>query len=615
MNKEFEALFTEFPEVTTEQWKDKITKDLKGADYKKLINKTELGLDFEPFYREEDLKEIPFIENIPGEFPFVRGTKQDNNWKIRQILIVNDIDKANEQAVKLLNTGVNSLLFCFMEDKLSSASDLSKLLKSIDITETEIGFNYKTDAFKIQKLFIEYIEKNNIDINKISGSLNFNPYGKVLMTGKLPENNKLEKLNEFVNNNSEKLGNYGAVTIGAVMYSNSGATITQEIAFALSQAVEYINKFTDNEPNSIEKLLKRLEFTFATGSDYFLEIAKFRAIRLLWAKIIKEFGVTNTELQKIKINAISTNWNKTIFDAHVNMLRVTTETMSAAIGGCYSISVAPYDTTFKTPDEFSYRIAKNTQIILKEESYFDKIVDPAGGSYYIEKLTNDISAKAWEIFLQIENNGGFFENIKNNTVQNLIEDSANTKNIKIAQGKISILGTNKYPNQEETANDKIKFKKPQYNSNTEVKALQTYRGAEAFEELRLRTEKSDKTPKVFLYNTGNVVMSKARAMFASGFFACAGFKIIESELNLTVEQGLAEINKQNPDIVVVCSSDNEYADAVPELKNKINSNIKLVVAGYPKDLVEKFKEIGVTEFIHVKSNILEVLTRFQAEII
>jgi len=615
MNKDFKALFTEFPDVSTQDWKEKIIKDLKGRDYKTLINKTELGLNFEPFYREEDLNDIPFVDNIPGKFPFVRSTKQDNDWKIRQILVVNDITEVNKQAIKLLNTGVNSLIFCFNDDILSSVSDIENLLKNIDVTTTEIGFNYKPNAFKIQKLYIEYIEKNNIDINKISGSFNFNPYGKVLMTGTPAENEKLPKLNEFVNTNAEKLGNFGAVTIGAVMYSNSGANTIQEIAFALSQAIEYINKFTDNEPNSIEKLLKRMEFTFATGGDYFIEIAKYRAIRYLWAKIIKEFGVENEDLQKIKINAINTNWNKTIYDAHVNMLRVTTETMSAAIGGVYAISVAPFDITFKMPDDFSYRIAKNTQIILKEESYFNKIVDPAGGSYYIEKLTNDISAKAWELFLEIENKSGFYENIKNNTIQNMIEESANAKNIKIAQGRISILGTNKYPNQDETATNKIKFEKPEFKSNSKIKVLQKYRGAEVFEQLRLKTEKADKTPKVFLYNTGNVVMSKARAMFASGFFACAGFKIIESELSLTIENGISEIQKQNPDIVVVCSSDDEYAEAVPQIKEKLNSNIKLVVAGYPKELVEKFKEIGVTDFVHVKSNILEVLTQFQKEII
>lgn len=615
MNKEFEALFTEFPEVTTQEWKDKIIKDLKGADYKKLINKTELGLDFEPFYREEDLDNIPFVNNIPGEFPFVRGTKQDNNWNIRQILMVKNISDANKQAVKLLNTGVNSILFCFMEDKITDVSDITNLLKGINIEETTIGFNYGPNIFNFQKLYIEYIKQNNIDANEISGSLNFNPYGKLLMTGKLPINEDLLKLNEFVNTNIEKLGKLGAVTVGAVMYSNSGATITQEIAIALSQAVEYINKFTENDTNGINKILERLEFTFATGSDYFLEIAKYRAMRFLWAKIVKEFGVNNTELQKIKMNAISTNWNKTIYDAHVNMLRVTTETMSAAIGGCSSISVAPFDTTYTMPNDFSYRIAKNTQIILKEESYFDKIVDPAGGSYYIEKLTNDISAKAWEMFLELENSGGFFANVKNNTIQNMIEESANAKNIKIAQGRISILGTNKYPNQEEKAAEKIKFEKPITKSQSDIKILHKYRGAEAFEQLRLKTEKADKTPKVFLYNTGNVVMSKARAMFASGFFACAGFEIIESELSLNIDNGLAEIEKQNPDIVVVCSSDDEYATVVPELKNKINANTKLVVAGYPIYLVDKFKEIGVTEFIHVKSSILETLTRFQKDVL
>jgi methylmalonyl-CoA mutase len=614
-----EKLFTEFPEITTQQWKEKIIKDLKGTDPKKLINKTDLGLDFEPFYREEDLKEIPFVGNIPGKFPFVRGTKQDNNWKIRQDIIVDDVDKANIQAVKLLSTGVTSICYCFNDRHVSEIADLSILLQNIDIVKTEVSFKYQDDILQLQELFILYVKLKNIDVSKIKGSFYYNPYESLLNTGQLPnnENDKLENLSNYINTNAERLGKYGAVNIAADVFKNAGSTVTQEIAYALSQAVEYINKYTEFNNNPIEKILERIEFTFATGGDYFLEIAKYRAMRFLWAKIVKEFGVNDTNLQKIKMNAISTNWNKTIYDAYVNMLRVTTETMSAAIGGCNSISVVPFDNTYKVPEDFSYHIAKNTQIILKEESYFDKIVDPAGGSYYIEKLTKEIASKSFDLFLDIEEKGGFYSNIINGNIQTIIEYTAKQKNKKIEQGQISILGTNTFPNQIEFANKKIKsgirYKDLDLDINFNI--LHKYRGAEAFEELRLKTEKSDKTPSVFLYNTGNIVMSKARAMFASGFFACAGFKIIESELSLNIEEGTAEIKKQNPDIVVVCSSDAEYADVVPELRNKFNSDIKLVVAGYPKDLVEKFKEIGVTDFIHVKSNILETLTKFQNEIL
>ena len=619
MTESFEKLFSDFPEVTRQEWKDKIIKDLKGKKYEGLIQKTEYGSSFEPFYQKNDINNIPFIKNTPGEFPFLRSNSQDNNWIIRQDIIVDDTVEANKNAKNVINTGVNSVCFVLNERHISDISDLSILLEGIDICNIEISFKKQDDILQLQELFILYIKLNNIDIKKVKGSFNYNPFGDLLNNGSFSfnEDEILSKFSSFIDTNIERLSTYGAINIGADIFKDSGSTVIQEVAFALSQAVEYISKYAKGDINKVKNILQRMEFTFATSSDYFIEIAKYRAVRLLWANITKEFGVEDTELQKNKVNSVSAYWNKTVYDAHVNMLRVTTETMAAALGGCKSISVLPFDASFSTPNDFSYRIAKNTQIILKEESYFDKIVDPAGGSYYIEKLTDDIITKSWDLFLEIENNGGFFENIKNSKIQDMIEASANEKYMAIAQGKTSVLGTNKYPNQEEKALSKINFDYENTfdKEDADFNILHRHRGAEAFEKLRFNTEKAFIAPKVFLYNTGNVVMSKARAMFVSNFFACAGFEIIESDLSLTMENGIAELSKNKADIVVVCSSDNEYADVVPELKNKLDSDIKLVVAGYPKDLVDKFKEIGVTDFVHVKSNILETLTRFQNDIL
>jgi len=619
MSKNLEKLFTEFSEVTTQEWKDKIIKDLKGKDYNKLIDRTEFGSEFEPFYQKNNIDKNPYIENIPGKFPFVRGTELTNNWRIRQDIIVNDIVEANKTAIKLINTGVESICYCFANRHISDISDLTILLEDIDLLKTEVSFKNQDKIFLLQELFILYLEMNSIDVQSIKGSFNYSPYTELLLNGVLHEGEteQLNELSEFIDINIERLGKYGAVSICADIFKNSGATIPQEIAFALSQAVEYINKCTDFKHTYAGEIIERMEFTFATGSDYFFEISKYRVIRLLWAKIVKEFEIEDEKLQKIKINAVNSKWDKTIYDAHVNMLRVTTQTMSAALGGCKSISVMPFDRTYKMPDDFSYRIAKNTQIILKEESYFNKIVDPAGGSYYIEKITQEIVNKAWDLFLKIENAGGFHANIINGKIQTMIEEAANEKKMKIAQGRVSILGTNTYPNQEEKAQSKIKLDL-EYNYDTinpEFSVLRIHRGAEAFEKLRLKTEQAFKIPKVFLYSDGNITMRKARSMFSSNFFACAGFEIIDDAEFATEEEKFEEIRKQKPDIVVACSSDKEYADLVPMLKEKLRHGEKLVVAGYPKDLIEQFKEIGITDFIHAKSNILEVLTKFQEDIL
>lgn len=619
MNNEFEHLFSGFSEVSTQEWKDKIIIDLKGADYNKLVTKTDFGSDFQPFYQENDIKSIPFIKNIPAEFPFLRGTEPENNWKIRQEIVVNDIVEANNFAIKLLENGVNSIVFCFNDRHISEVADLTMLLEGIDISKTEISFKNQDNILQLQELFILFTELKSIDITKLKGSFYYNPITKFISEGVFPigENQKFDNVNILVNLNIERLGNYGAINVDADLFHNAGANTVQEIAFALSQGVEYINKFTNNEPKNIENLTKQLEFTFATSSNYFIEIAKYRAVKLLWAKIIESYGVQEKELQKIRINAITSTWNKTSYDAYVNLLRTTTEAMAATIGGCKSITVIPFDSTFKYPDDFSYRIAKNIQIVLKEESYLNKVVDPAGGSYYIETLTNELINKSWQLFLETENEGGFCKNILNNKIQNLIEESANEKNVKIALGKISILGTNKYPNLLEKINGKIKIE-----TETEItisdypfKKIKTYRAAEKFEQLRLKTESLSKIPKVFLFNIGNVTMSKARSIFALSFFGCAGFEIIDNDIFKTVDEGLIEITKHKPEIVVICSSDDEYLQLAKEIKPKLNKKIEFVIAGYPKNIVDELKAIGVNNFIHVNSNILETLTNFQNRIL
>ncbi len=617
MNKGFEKLFDEFPAVTAEQWKEKIIKDLKGKDYSTLINKTEFGIDFEPFYTEEILDSITAVNNYPGKLPFIRGVKENNSWIITQYIFVNNFEDANKYALRLTESGVEQIVFVLKNINISTFDELKTLLTGIDLNKTQVSFKKQMNLDLLFDLFLKYIEENNFDKNKIQGSFNYAPFACYTVLGKMPndEDEKLDKLYSLLNKLNAELPNYSLLTISGCIYYNAGANTVQEIAYTLNQAVEYFDIITEKDKTILPKLLSHTEVTMAIGSDYFVEIAKFRTIRWLWAQIVKQYGINDENIQKIKLNANTAFRNKTVYDPYVNMLRVTTETMSAAIAGVKSISVLPFDVAYKMPDDFSYRIAKNVQIILKEESYFDKIVDPAGGSYYIEKLTKEIADKSWQLFLSIEENGGYLHNIKNNTIQTQITEIAEKRKQKINTGKHSILGTNKYPNQQETIKDNIK--KPifsQVNEYDKFTLLHQYRDSEEFEKLRLDVENSAKTPKVFLFTYGNLAMRKARAMFSQNFFATAGFEIIDNAGFSTIDEGIQAVKQQNPDIVVACSSDDEYAEFVPELKSKLDSNIQLVVAGYPEKLVPEFEKIGVDKYIHVKSNILETLTQFYNEI-
>jgi len=347
------------------------------------------------------------------------------------------------------------------------------------------------------------------------------------------------------------------------------------------------------------------------GSNYFMEIAKLRAARVLWTTLIEPYKPTCDGAFQISINTVASSWNKTLYDPYVNMLRSTTEAMSAALGGADSIALKPFDIAYKQEDEFSSRINRNTQIILKEESYFDKVVDPAAGSYYIENLTNSIIESAWKLFQDVENGGGFTALIENGKIKAEIEESARKRDMDIATRKYILLGTNQYPNLNESMLDKIEEQKTCHSAG-----LKSYRGAAAFEELRLQTEifaKKHHRPKLFLLKVGNLAMRQARAGFVTNFFGCAGYEIIDNAGFNNADEGVKTALNTSPDLIVLCSSDEEYATLGVEITEKIKKNQKklpVIIAGYPTEIIDLLNEAGVDDYVHIKNNVLEKLNLY-----
>jgi len=339
---------------------------------------------------------------------------------------------------------------------------------------------------------------------------------------------------------------------------------------------------------------------------------------MLWSRIVESYDITEPARAKMYVHAETSMWNKTVYDPYVNMLRTTTEAMSAILGGVNSLTVHPFDATFKEAGEFSERLARNKQIILKEEAHFDKVVDPGGGSYYIEKLTDSIGAEAWKLFQEVERRGGYTQAFMEGHIQNEITTSAQLRDENIALRKEVFLGINQFPNNSE-------FLDPQADSShiispvpdpsgADTHPLIFYRGAEGFEFLRMATEKAEKRPKVFMLTIGSLPWRKARAEFASNFFGCAGYEIVNNLGFETIEEGMKAAKEDEADIIVLCSSDDEYADYGPEAsKINIDKSI-LVVAGYPKPIIEKLESVGISRFIHIKTNVLETLKGFNKDL-
>ncbi len=613
-----EKLFDMFSPTSTEDWKGKITVDLKGADFdKKLVWRTNEGFNVQPFYRREDLKGLAHMGTLPGQFPFVRGTRDNNDWLIRQQIEGANPAEINREAIHVIDRGVDSIGIKLNRE--TTAADLETILKDIDLKKVEVNISCcNGKAAEIAAILVDYIKANGLE-NDFRGSIGFDPFKRLLRHGlAFPKNIKDEAIKLY--NTVKEIKNLRCFVVDSNLLNNAGAYITQELGYALAWGAEWMTILTEAGLTPCE-VAGRIKFNMGISSNYFMELAKFRAARMLWAEIVKAYGAEE-ECCKMMVHAVTSQFNQTIYDAHVNLLRSQTETMSAALAGVDSIETLPFDLQYKQPDEFSERIARNQQLLLREESHLNKVVDPAGGSYYIETLTASIAEVAWKLFNEVEEQGGFLTLLEKGEVQKKVNESGVKRHTDVARRKEILLGTNQYPNFNEKALDKIEKSgeacgcgcKNDEVVDGAVEALVFDRAASQFEQLRLDTERSGKRPKVFMLTIGNLAMRLARAQFSANFFGCAGYEIIDNIGFKTVKEGVDAAIEKGADVVVLCSSDDEYAEFAPEAYKELNGRAMFVVAGAPA-CMEDLKAQGIEEFIHVRVNVLDTLVKFNAKLL
>lgn len=611
---EKERLFQEFGATTTEEWKEKIITDLKGADYdRKLVWRTNNGFAMKPFYRDEDLDDISYLNSFPGNFPFTRGNNtKGNSWKVNQLIEVDNIDEANKKALEIRLKGVDSLAFNFKNGFRPKEDEIEALLYNIRLDLMEVNFRVDNST-EVVDIIEKLARKYNRNLEDIKGSVFCDPLSEISLEGKSNIDKELEFASLLKSFEKVKfLSNFHCLTIDGSIFHNSGSSTVSEMAFTLSMAVEYLNYLT-GKGLDIDEISKHIRFNFASGSSYFMEIAKIRALRFLWAKIINEYGISNSDSAKMHIHAVSSSLNKTVYDPYVNMLRTTTETMSAALGGVDSITVLPFDFAAGKSSELGSRIARNQQLLLKGESHFDKVNDPAAGSYYIENLTDQLIENTWNLFLEVEDKGGYLKAFESGFITERIKEEAAKMKSDIALRKKTVLGTNQYANTLEHITD---LAENDLNPGNQL-ALKPVRGAMAFENLRFITDKYSENasrPKVWMFTYGNLTMRKARAQFAANFFGCAGFETIDNLGFKTVEAGIKAAKEAKADIIVLCSSDDEYTELAIPAFNALKDEYIVVVAGYPKDSIEELKSAGIENFVHVKTNVLDELRRYQKEL-
>jgi methylmalonyl-CoA mutase len=423
-------IFEQFPPVTTKEWMDKIQADLKGADFnKKMVWKTKEGFEVKPFYRAEDVENLMYINSLPGEFPFIRGTKiKNNNWRIRQNIEVQDYSKANKKALDVLMKGVDSLGFIIANPDSISEDNFKLLLRDIHTESIETNFFSNGRAKEILDILIKITLETGLDFSGIRGAIEADPLGRLMLNGTLciPDEAGFDYLYSLTQSSSV-FPELRTIHLCASNFSNAGADIVQELAFGISMGSEYLAQLTARGLSAGYSASK-IRFSFGVGSSYFQEIAKLRAARLLWSTVLNGFDPGKGEGARMDIHSVTSKWNKRSDNPYMNMLRTQTEAMSAILGGADSITAEPFDVVFRQPDEFSERIARNQQLILKEEAYFDKVADPAAGSYYIENLTQLIAENCWKLFVETEEQGGFLSALKSGFIKAKLAESEEKNN-------------------------------------------------------------------------------------------------------------------------------------------------------------------------------------------
>ena len=690
----------EFTPPTDEEWKAACEALLKGAPFeKKMFTKTYEGITFDPMYTRKHTEDILPKGVMPGMGDYLRGVDAagyiGKPWGIAQAcdetlpaenneLLRHEHDKGATIYHIVLDTasraGVDARQAEAVGDtgtSVTTVEDMHVLLTGLDLAKFPLYVYAGANAVPLLALVAAARRASGEDMAEVRGIVGADPIGALAADGKLPASldahyDSLAAAARWATVNAPHLR---TVFVRSDVYSNGGANDVQEVASVLATATAYLRALCERGL-TIDEAASQIAFAFSMGANFFLQIAKLRAVRPLWAQIVGAFG-GSAEAQKMRIHARPALFFKTIYDPYVNMLRNTTEIFSGVVGGIDSFESAPFDEPIRKGDEFSRRIARNVQIMLQEEFGLLQPIDPAGGSWAVETLTRQMKEKIWAEFQRIEKEGGIIAALRVGSLQESVAAvlAARFKNADLRRDRI--VGNNMYPNMTETlletrAEDTAALKAQRtadidaYLSDIDVKhrdealaslrqahsvdnaveaalagatiaelmtavtegngaetvtAIAPHRWSERFEALRQRTEeyKAEKNDnvKIFLANMGPIPQHKARADFTTGFLQVGAFEVLGNDGFKTVEEAADAARASGADAVVICSTDATYPEIVPALAPKLHEVLpkaRVFLAGAaPKDLLETYKEAGIDEYISVRANCYEILESLQKQ--
>ncbi|WP_409301560.1 methylmalonyl-CoA mutase family protein [Peribacillus sp. SCS-155] len=598
-----------FPTVSIEEWKEAAESSMKGKSVASLVTDTYEGITLHPLYIDEDR----LMEQYPGQFPFTRGIYKngymERPWRICQPVSGEDGSAANRNMHAALSRGQD--VITFSEKLLLTPAE--ELFKELNLEELPIFIDTNGKWKEFTSSFLEYCQKQNISKEEIKGALAEDPIAGWAEKGLLPEETDIF-FDGWFNDLKEKaaeLPRVRFILIKAESYHNAGADAVQELAYSLAEAVQYLEEGKRNG-QSIEDLARSMIFSYAIDSMFFLNIAKLRAGRRLFALLAQAYEV-DPEAFKMEIHAVTSSLMETLFDKHVNILRAANAAFSAALAGIQYLQVRPFDSQTEQASSLGERLARNTQLILKEETHITRVTDPAGGSWYVEDLTDELADRAWKLFVEIQNAGGILAILKNGSLQHEV-DKVYSKRLKnAAERKASIIGTNVYANLAEQIESSPAFKAETRNAEGECMAippLKSRRIAEEYESLRLQAinykKQTGEFPKIGIVNVGKLKAYKQRMDFIRAMAAAGGVDTLESPGCLSLGEVLDFIKNHPLPVYCLCGSDEEYSETAKSIVEAIKTQLpgcKVYLAGQqPDSLTEQLTEAGVSDFISIKKN-------------
>ncbi len=613
------------------RWRKTVEAELKGVPFeKKLVTRTPEGIALQPLYTRADLSGLGTAPaTVPGQAPFLRGVRADGykhkSWEVAQEITAATPAEFNRRLLADLMLGQDSVVLpsvasCWRKEDLAAA------LNEVALDAIPLHVAAGVRAGYVAEPLLELVKSRGLDPAKLTGSVTVDLFAGWLRCGSLiaPLDELFDDLASWVKKADATAPALRTIGVDATPWADAGASADQELAFALATGAALLKALAARgvEP---AKAAAKIRFSFAIGPQFFTEIAKFRAFRLLWSRVLAGFGVPLVPANMPAVNARTGRWNKTLHDAHVNMLRVTTEALSAVLGGVDSLHVAPFNELSGATDDFSRRIARNVHTLLAEEFGFTETADPAGGSWYVEKLTDELARQSWKRFQEVEANGGLPAALRAGLPQRLVNKVAADKAAALDSRRAGLIGTNLFPNLNETplAAPASDNHGRCFTGCDAIAALVPVRAAQPFEQLRAAAKsfekQNGKAPTVFLAKMGPVKQHKPRADFSAGFFSVGGFKAAGKETFTDAVAAAKAAAASGAQVAVLCSTDDTYPEIAPVFAKELRAvapAVTIILAGMPADetLAATYKAAGFDDFIHVKSNVRATLANLLKKI-